>query len=123
MTAASSWAGTPYLYGGDSRSGIDCSGLTKEAYKAAGITLPHSAAAQAALCVPIVRSSLSPGDLIFMPLGETHISHVAIYDGSGYIESAPSHGGVGAVPFDYQHGPYYYGRPLQAFTKARRGSH
>jgi len=87
------------------------------AYAAAGISLPHNAAAQLLLCRVIGRAQAAPGDLIFMPLGETHISHVAVYLGRGQtIESAPSHGGVGVVPEGYQPGPHIFARPLAAFA-------
>lgn len=115
--AASSWVGySPYKLGGSGGTyGIDCSGLTRNVYQTVGISLPHSAALQYAMCMHIAKSDLSPGDLVFMFLGETSIHHVAIYTGGGQtVESAPSHNGVGVASIGYQPGPYLYGRPRKA---------
>jgi cell wall-associated NlpC family hydrolase len=117
VSAAEQWVGYgPYRLGGSGGSyGIDCSGLTRNVYQTVGISLPHSAALQYAACLHIAKAALSPGDLVFMFLGETSIHHVAIYIGGGQtIEAVPSRGGVGVSPLGYQPGPYLYGRPRQA---------
>src|SRR5712691_4987470 len=95
VDAARSYLGTPYVFGGSSMSGIDCSGLTQRAWQAGGLSLVHSAAGQLTQCQTIRGADAEPGDLIFMPMGETTIHHVAMYLGGGMtIESAPSHHGV-----------------------------
>ncbi|MGY2079028.1 C40 family peptidase [Modestobacter sp. SYSU DS0657] len=77
--------GDMYLPGGSGPDRFDCSGLTQYAYAAAGISLPHSSRAQAQLGVPVSRSELQPGDLVFF---YTPISHVGMYIGNGQMVHA-----------------------------------
>ena len=67
----------------------DCSGLTMAAWKAAGFSLPHNAAAQYQRAVHVDRSALRPGDLIFYYKG---VSHVGIYAGQNMVIDAPHAG-------------------------------
>jgi len=83
--------GDPYQWGADGPSRFDCSGLTMEAWKQAGVSLPHNAAAQAAEGTRVSRSQLQPGDLVFF---HSPISHVAIYIGNGLMLHAPQTGDV-----------------------------
>jgi len=77
INAAYSVIGTPYVWGSaDPNVGFDCSGLTMWAWGQAGVSLPHSSAAQYAVLPHIDRSDLQPGDLIFF---FSPISHVSIY--------------------------------------------
>lgn len=75
--------GTPYVWGGASASGYDCSGLTMCAYAAAGISLPHSSDAQMGYFTSISLSQAQPGDLIW------YSGHVGIYVGNNTILHAP----------------------------------
>ncbi|MQA33619.1 C40 family peptidase [Modestobacter roseus] len=77
--------GDMYLPGGSGPDRFDCSGLTQYAYAAAGISLPHSSRAQAQLGVPVSRSELQPGDLVFF---YSPISHVGMYIGNGQMVHA-----------------------------------
>ncbi len=72
--------GTPYVSGGSSPSGFDCSGFTYYVYKQYGVTLPRTSASQAGAGTAVSRSELIPGDLVFF---DTYggISHVGIYVG------------------------------------------
>jgi hypothetical protein len=72
--------GLPYVWGGASPSvGFDCSGLVLYSYGKAGISLPHGASDQFALCDPVAQADLYPGDLIFV--GAPNASHVAMFVG------------------------------------------
>ena len=89
---AMQYLGVPYVWGGASPSGFDCSGLVMYVYRQVGISLPHSAAAQYSAGTPISYNQLAPGDLVFF--GYSGIEHVAIYIGGGRMIQAPYPGTV-----------------------------
>jgi cell wall-associated NlpC family hydrolase len=77
IQAAYSVIGTPYVWGSaDPNVGFDCSGLTMWSWAQAGVSLPHSSAAQYSALPHVDRSNLQPGDLLFF---YTPISHVGMY--------------------------------------------
>lgn len=89
--------GTPYVYGGSSPRGFDCSGFTSYVYKQCGVKINRTASAQLNNGYAVSRSDLQPGDLVmFKSGGSKPASHVGIYIGNGQFvhSSAP---GVGVV--------------------------
>ena len=109
VNEARTYVGTPYRSGGTSHSGIDCSGLTMMAWRAAGVSLPHSSYGQYDDVRHVPLSQLQPGDLVFYYRGP---SHVAIYVGNGQVIEALSHGErAGVYSIDYVGTPVGAGRP------------
>lgn len=89
-----SWIGTPYLYGGNSRSGVDCSAFTQSVYRAVDIEIPRTASQQAAASENINPSELKFGDLLFFNTSGSGISHVGIFIGNGFFVHSSSSRGV-----------------------------
>ena len=89
---AMQYLGVPYVWGGASPSGMDCSGLVVVVYGQLGISVPRTAAAQYSAGTPISYGELAPGDLVFFGYGG--ISHVGIYIGGGSMIHAPFEGEV-----------------------------
>jgi len=83
--------GKPYQYGASGPDSFDCSGLTMFSWGHAGVSLPHSAAAQQGMGTPVSQSELQPGDLVFFG---SPAYHVALYIGDGMIIHAPTTGDV-----------------------------
>lgn len=92
----------PYVYGGASPSGFDCSGLVQYVFKQVGVNLPRTSEEQAKVGSAVQESQLQPGDLIFSSWsGEDAAGHVAIYAGNGNLIEAPHTGeDVHSMPLD-----------------------
>ncbi|GAA3344627.1 C40 family peptidase [Amorphoplanes nipponensis] len=106
VTFAYNALGVMYDYGADGPDGYDCSGLTSAAWRAAGKSLPHNAAAQYSATTRISRSDLKPGDLVFY----RSLGHVGLYVGGGQIIDASRAGQpVKKRTIDIMP-PYGYGR-------------
>jgi len=90
IAIASRYLGTPYLYGGHTPRGFDCSGLIQYVYAQLGHKLPRTAAQQAGAVRHIPRSQARPGDLVLFPGG----GHIALYMGNGMMLDAPHTGTV-----------------------------
>jgi cell wall-associated NlpC family hydrolase len=89
-TIAARYLGVPYVWGGASPSGFDCSGLVMYVYAQLGVSLPHYTVAQWNATIPISTSELQPGDLVFFD----GLGHVGIYIGGGQFIHAPHTGTV-----------------------------
>lgn len=89
---AQSLLGVPYVFGGTSRSGFDCSGLTQYVFKASGISLPRTSQEQFKVGTPVNRDQLQPGDLVFFTTYAKGASHVGIYAGGNQFIHAGSSG-------------------------------
>lgn len=97
VKSARQWIGTPYVYGGRSKSGTDCSGMIMVIYdEVAGLSLPRNSAAQRDYCVSVSRRQLEPGDLVFFTTSKRggKVNHVGMYVGNGRIIHASSSRGV-----------------------------
>jgi cell wall-associated NlpC family hydrolase len=92
VAAAESAVGTPYASGGTTTDGFDCSGLTRWAYKKAGIRLPHSSYDQFELGDAVAKADLVAGDLVFFDTAGDGASHVGIATDAKHAISATSHG-------------------------------
>lgn len=128
LREADSWIGTPYLYGGNDRNGVDCSGFVLQVYlKAAEIALPRTSRQQQEYCRDLTRDQLEPGDLVFFSLrgGET-VGHVGIYIGNDQMIHASSSKGVviSSLSTNYYVQNYYGGGRIDRFfsmVKSERG--
>jgi cell wall-associated NlpC family hydrolase len=110
IKAALAKRGDPYRWGADGPGAFDCSGLVQYAYAKAGISMPHSSAAQYQRGTPVARGAWKPGDLLFYGSGPSAIHHVAIYVGNGEVVHAPNAGEpVKVVPAPNGAGSDYYG--------------
>ncbi|MFZ1614595.1 MAG: NlpC/P60 family protein [Holophaga sp.] len=93
VETARSYTGVPYLWGGSTDQGFDCSGLAMAVYQLNGLRLPRSSQAQADAGHVVARDDLQAGDLVFFDMvGKGRISHVGIYVGEGAFIHAPSKG-------------------------------
>jgi peptidoglycan DL-endopeptidase CwlO len=90
VAIAEQYLGVPYVWGGASPSGFDCSGLVMYVYGRLGVSLPHNAAAQYSMGTSVPRDALEPGDLVFFD----GLGHVGIYVGGGSFIHAPHTGTV-----------------------------
>lgn len=101
IEAARSYQGTPYLFGGTTRLGLDCSGLLQLSFAEAGVAIPRSSNEQAVWGEPVRTTELQPGDLVFFgaSAGSRTITHVGMVtvaneEGVDFIHASTSLGVV-----------------------------
>ncbi|KEF35328.1 peptidase [Deinococcus sp. RL] len=103
--------GVPYVYGGTSRSGLDCSGFVLQVFAPLGVDLPRTSAAQARVGQPVALEDLQAGDLVFFDtVGRGEVTHVGIYLGEGQFVNANSY--RKQVTIDRLHGDPYWAPKL-----------
>ncbi|WP_254872964.1 C40 family peptidase [Schaalia sp. Marseille-Q2122] len=89
VSIASSLLGIPYVYGGSTPAGFDCSGFTQYVYGMAGISIPRTSGAQGYAGTFVSAADAQPGDLVWHAYG-----HVGIYAGNGMVIEATTPGDV-----------------------------
>lgn len=105
VSIANTYLRVPYVYGGTTPAGFDCSGYTSYVFNQAGITLPRTAADQYNTGTAVSKSNLQQGDLVFFTSSGTSISHVGIYIGNNNFISATTSSGVKVASIN---DPYYW---------------
>ncbi|AQS59742.1 C40 family peptidase [Desulforamulus ferrireducens] len=110
LRVANQFTGAPYLWGGMSVQGIDCSGLTYMSYFSQGYQLPRNAQDQFKVGCPVAKENLKAGDLVFFSTIDPGPSHVGIYLGDELFLNARSKEGVTVTSFnDAYFAPRYLG--------------
>ena len=95
VALAKKYLGTPYVYGGSSPSGFDCSGFTSYIYRQLGYNINRTAHDQLANGIAVSKSELKPGDIVmFKRPGASYVHHVGIYVGDGMMIHSPQTGDV-----------------------------
>ncbi|UFS72551.1 C40 family peptidase [Geomonas sp. RF6] len=90
---ASQFLGIPYLFGGESQEGIDCSSFVQQVFREHNIRLPRTAREQIKMGADVEPGDLKEGDLVFFRTYASYPSHVGIYLGNGKMMHASSHQG------------------------------
>lgn len=117
IEAARGYEGVPYVFGGTTRSGLDCSGLLLLAFGEMGITIPRSSNEQAAWGYPIKPTELQPGDFLFFGPSPgastiTHVGMVTVVDQEG-VEFIHASTSLGVVETSFE-SDYYLSRFIRA---------
>jgi cell wall-associated NlpC family hydrolase len=105
VSVAAGMIGAPYVYGGESPKGFDCSGLVFYSFERVGQKVPRTAAEQRRAAERVKKSNLEPGDLVFFRSSKGRVDHVGIYAGDGRFIHAPNSGQT--VRYGSLDDPYY----------------
>ena len=114
--------GVPYLWGGNTPAGFDCSGFTRYVLNQCGYTLPRTTEEQVKVGTAISKSALQPGDLVFLQnTYRSGVSHVGIYIGNDQMIHASSSKGVTTSNLNtsYYINHYHSARTLVPYTSSR----
>lgn len=123
IAEARKWTGTPYVFGGTTREGTDCSGFMMTLFnETLGVVIPRNSRKQGEYCMSVERNRLQPGDLVFFTGRSTggEIGHVGMYIGDNKIIHSSSSRGVIESSLDekyYVEHLHSYGR-VEAITYA-----
>lgn len=120
ISSARAYIGTPYRYGGTTRSGMDCSGLLLNSFRAVEISLPRSSEAQSKVGMEVKMKDLQPGDLVFFATSNkkrkiTHVGLVTEVNGDDQVKFIHASSSLGVVETNI-YADYYQKR----FRVARR---
>ena len=120
ITAARSFTGTPYKWGGTTRAGMDCSGLLLNSFKAIDYAIPRTSAAQSKTGKKVGKKNIQPGDLVFFATGNkkrkiTHVGLVTEVRGGDHVKFIHASTSLGVVESNLN-SDYYQDR----FRQARR---
>ncbi|MFB1082155.1 NlpC/P60 family protein [Jeotgalibacillus sp. JSM ZJ347] len=110
VSFAKKFQGTPYVFGGTTPSGFDCSGYTQYVFKQNGVNIPRDTGSQWNTGTSVAKSDLQPGDLVFFAnTYKRGISHVGIYVGNNSFINAENAGVKITSLSNPYWGPKYYG--------------
>lgn len=117
VEVARRYLGVPYVWGGTSPSGFDCSGLMQYCYKELGYSINRVADAQMRNGIAVSREDLAPGDLVgfYSSPGSGYVSHIGMYVGDGIMIHAPHTGDVvryASIDSDYYSARFAGGRRI-----------
>lgn len=105
-TQAHTYIGVPYLYGGTTTRGFDCSGFVQQVFQDLQIDIPRDTTSQYQIGTSVSKSDLEVGDLVFFNTTGKGVSHVGIYIGADQFISSASSKGVSVTSIN---DPYYWG--------------
>lgn len=107
-STASKYLGVPYVYGGTSTNGFDCSGFTKRVFSDLGYSLNRTSSGQYSQGNAVSKANLQPGDLVFFKTNGYSISHVGIYLGNNKFINAETSSGVTVSSLSESYWAKYY---------------
>ena len=94
ITTGKKYIGVPYVWGGSTPNGFDCSGFVQYVFRQHGISLPRTSAQQYTVGTAVSKNALIPGDLVFFNTSGSGVSHLGIYIGNGEFLHASTSKGV-----------------------------
>lgn len=103
------WLGTPYVYGGEEKSGTDCSGFIQQVYKNIyGIKTARSASGLYDECIKVKKEKIRQGELVFFKINTEKVGHVGIFLQDSYFIHASSSKGVMVSSLETEYWAKYF---------------